>query len=118
MARTDVASIQIVTKDGIIPSYEAGDATDGHMWRNSGREWIEVLNGGGGAVVVTIPTPAKTVDGLTIEDKAVTIGAGAEKKIGPFLPGHFNQPAGGTDAGKAYIDLDVDTTVTLGVFRS
>ena len=117
MARTDVASIQVISLSGITPSYEAANV-DGNMWRNSGRETIHVINGGGGAVTVTLPTPATTGSGLTIEDRDIVVGAGADAMIGTLKPGEHNQAAGTADAGKAYIDYSGITSVTFGVFRS
>lgn len=116
MAYVNLAA-QNITKNGIVPAYVAATMVDGNMFTNSGKEFIHVVNASAGAITVTIPTPA-TVAGLTIEDKAIVVAAGTERMIGPFQPGYFNQPAGGTDAGKTYVTYTAVTNLTLGVFRA
>ena len=115
MAYTSL-SIQTVAKAGLEPTYVAATLTDGDRFRNSGKEFIHVINGGGGAVAVTVPTPA-TISGLTIEDKIVSVPAGEDRMIGTFEPGLYNQPAGGTDAGECYLEYDQVTSVTVAVIR-
>lgn len=107
-------SVEVPTIAGLEPTYTAATLTDGNMFKNSGKEFIHVVNGGGGACLVTIPTPALT-KGLTIEDKAVSIPAGEERMFGRFDPGLYNQS--GADAGKCYVEFDTVTSVTIGVFR-
>ena len=102
------------TIGGTEPTYASATLTDGDMFKNSGNEFIHVKNGGGGAVAVTIPTP-KTIKGLAIEDKVVSVPAGEERIIGRFDPGLYNQS--GADAGMCYIEYDQVTSVTVAVFR-
>jgi hypothetical protein len=109
-------SIQTVTKAGLEPVYGTATLTDGDRFRNSGKEFVHVINGGGSPCLVTIPTPA-TVSGLAIEDKVVTVPAGEDRMIGTFEPGLYNNPAGGTDAGELYVEYDQVTTVTIAVIR-
>ncbi len=91
--------------------------TDGNRFKNSGREFVLVVNGGGAnPVVVTIPTP-QTISGLTIQDPTVSVAIGAEKIIGPFPPSIYNNPAGGTDPNEVYLEYDQVTLVTVSVFR-
>ncbi len=114
MAYTDLTP-QVITKDGIVPAF-ASAAAAGNMWKNTGKEYIQVINASGSSINVTVTTPA-TVVGLAIEDKVVAVAAGVEKKLGPYEPGYFNQPVGATDAGKIYVDYSVETSITVGVFR-
>jgi hypothetical protein len=109
-------SIQTIIKDGLEPVYGTATLTDGDRFRNSGKEFVHVINGGGSPCLVTIPTPA-TISGLDIEDKVVTVPAGEDRMIGTFEPGLYNQPAGGTDAGELYVEYDQVTTVTVAVIR-
>ena len=115
MAYTSVA-VQVVVKGGLVPAYVAATASDGDRFRNTGKEFIHVVNAGGSPCVVTVPTPAQ-IAGLDIEDKTVSVAAGTDQMIGTFEPGLYNQPAGGTDAGDCYITYDQVTTVTVAVIR-
>ena len=115
MAYTSL-TIQTVSKSGLEPTYTAATLTDGEMWRNSGKEFIHVINAGGSPCVVTVATPA-TISGLAIEDKTVSVPAGEDRMIGTFEPGLYNNPASGTDAGKIYVSYDQVTTVTVAAIR-
>ena len=77
---------------------------------------VLVTNAGGGAVVVTVPTP-QTIIGLSIQDPTITIAAGVEKIFGRFPPSVYNNPAGGTDPNEVYLEYDQVTSVTVSVFR-
>ena len=116
MAYTEL-TVQPIAAAGITPSYASATLTDGDMYRNTGREFIHIVNGGGGACTVTLPTP-RQVQGLDVEDPTVVVGAGAEAMIGPLDPTTYNQAAGQTDAGKTYIEYSTVTSVTVGVFRA
>ena len=115
MAYTELAA-QTVIKTGLNPTYAAATLVDGNMFRNTGKEFVHVVNAGGGAVAVTVPTPA-TISGLLIEDRIVSVPGGEDRMIGTFEPGLYNQPAGGTNAGKAYVKYDQTTSVTVAVIR-
>jgi hypothetical protein len=116
MAYTEL-TVQAPTIAGVIPADVAATLTDGNRFKNSGREFILVKNGGGvNPVVVTIPTP-QTIKGLTIQDPTVSVAIGVEKIIGPFPPSLYNNPAGGTDPNEVYLEYDQITSVTVSVFR-
>ena len=109
MAR-DILTVQEIVRTGLNPSLSAGDSANGHEFVNDGKTYVEVVNGGGSPIVVTIPTPG-SIDGLAIADRTVSVPAGETRKIGPF-PNTYNQ-----SGGLVYIDLDDDTSVTLGAFK-
>jgi len=115
MAYTSIG-VQVVVKTGLEPVYVAATLTDGDRFRNTGKEFIHVINGGGSPCLVTVPTPA-TISGLLIEDRVVTVPAGEDRMIGTFEPGLYNNPSGGTDAGECYVEYDQVTTVTVAVIR-
>lgn len=114
MAYTNLVA-QPITVDGLKPVMAAAAITDGNMFTNTGAEFLYVANGGIGAVIVTVATPAQVVT-LDIEDVAVTIPAGEIKMIGPFEPRYFNQK-GGADHGKCYVEYDQVTSVTIAIVR-
>ncbi len=115
MAYTDL-TVQTITKDGLNPTYASATATEGDMFRNSGKEFIHVVNASGGSINVTVATPA-TISGLAIEDKVVAVPAGEDRMIGTFEPALYNQPAGSTDAGKTYISYSAVSSVTVAAIR-
>ncbi|MET8334362.1 hypothetical protein [Streptosporangium canum] len=71
--------------------------------------FLEVLNGGGSTITVTLATPG-TVEGLAIADRAITIPTGERWKI-PLT----RMYAGGD--GQATITYSAVTSVTVGVFK-
>lgn len=115
MAYTDLTT-QIISKSGIVPTYAAATLTDGDKFRNTGKEFVHVVNAGGSPCLVTLVTPAQ-ISGLDIEDKVVTVAAGTDQMLGTFEPGLYNQAAGATDAGKTYVTYDQVTSVTVAVIR-
>jgi hypothetical protein len=109
MAR-QTKTVQVIARTGTIPTYAAATATDGHKFANDGNTFLHVKNGGGSSINVTIQTPG-TVDGLTVSDLVVAVAAGAEKMIGPFPPGIYNQ------SGEVYVDWSAVTSVTMAAIK-
>ena len=96
MARTEL-SLQNVDRDGLEATYTALIA-DGHKFTNNGEEmFIHVVNGATG-FTLTILTP-QTVDGLSVADRTISIGANEEHFVGPFPVGNYNQ-----SDGMVYVD--------------
>ena len=113
MGRTNLPVTDIIrTSPGNPGVLVAGDDTDNHDFVNDGRTIICVLKTGG-AGILTFITPG-TVEGLAIADLAVTPATHATRivMIGPFPPGVFNQ-----SDGVVHVDLDDETTFSLGAFR-
>lgn len=69
-------------------------AVAGDELLNSGTDVLILKNASAGAITVTA-TSQKTIVGLSIQDPAYSIGAGAEGEMGPFDPTIFNTAAGG-----------------------
>lgn len=76
------------------------------------RVWVEVTNGGGSSITVTIPSYA-AVRSQAAADRAITIAASATKKIPIFADLNTN-PADGL----ASITYSGVTTVTVAAYRS
>ncbi len=113
MPRTDLPVTDIVrTGTGNAGTLVAGDDANEHEFENDGRTIICALNTGG-ASILTFITPG-TVDTLAIADHTVSVAIHATKVtlIGPFPPSIYNQ-----SDGLVNIDLDDDTTFSLGAFR-
>lgn len=89
-------------------------ATHGNKVKSDPKMFVEVANGSGSPITVTIDIPSAVdglVDGLTVPDRTVTIAAGARTKIGPFKS-IYNQ----TD-GYVWLVCSAVTDVTMGAFR-
>ena len=99
-----------ISPAGLTDAVQAA-AGGGDVFPNTGREWVEVINGGGAPITVTI-TPQATLNGLTISPLAVVVANGARRKIGPFDPGIFNNSSG--NVALAYSAV---TSVTVGAYR-
>lgn len=118
MPRTAL-TVQTTARTGLVATYTAASVANGHEFINSSEKVVlHVKNAGGGATVITIKTPG-TVDGLAIADKTVTVSAGTEAFIGPFDNDDYGQDGAGSGTGATdvYIDLDVDTSVTLAAIK-
>lgn len=96
---------------GITPSLVAVALTD--TFPNTGSVILHVKNGSGSSINVTVtdqtsvaPTGASAFDG----DVVVAVAAGAEKYIGPFSPGRFNDAS-----GSVHVAYSAITTVTAEV---
>jgi hypothetical protein len=110
MARSALA-VQQIRRTGLAASYSAANAL-GHSITNTTGVFIHVKNGSGSSINVTVQTPG-TIDGLAIADQVVAVAAGADKMIGPFLPGVYEQP--GSD--DVYVDFSDVTTVTVAALK-
>lgn len=90
--------------------------TDGNSISNigagQGQAWIEVNNGAGSPINVTIKTPGK-IRGLDIAEQVIAVANGTRQKIGPFDSASIYNQSDGT----VHIDYSSVTTITVGAFR-
>lgn len=112
MARTALTT-QPIDSDGLTPVFAAANV-DGHII--DADAYIEVVNGSGGSINVTVQTPAEYA-GLAVAERIIAVGAGARAKIGHFDPKVYARPTGVADPGKVYVDFSAVTSVTVGAFR-
>jgi hypothetical protein len=79
---------------------------------------IGALLAGGSTVAAvpnTIQTPG-TVDGdLAVPERIVAVSASTTPFLIPLASKNYKRPAGGADAGKAYVDYSAVTSVTRAV---
>jgi hypothetical protein len=114
MVRQDL-TVEVITDTGNTnPTFDALHA-DGQMFVNTGAEFIVVKNGNASTLTLTITTP-QTVAGLAVADRTVTLLTTEDSYIGTFRKDLYDQPSG-ADAGKVYIDGDIQASVTLMAFR-
>lgn len=118
MARGTPAT-QVIGSGGLVVALTAAPA-DGDIVDMSGAgTFVEVANGSGGSINVTILNPQE-YNGLDVADRVVAVAAGTTAKIP--VPAFFKQDVGTMDAGidvggKALINYSAVATVTRGVAR-
>lgn len=98
---------------GIAPSYTGSLTTsDTYKVTNDGRTFLHFKKTGLGACTVTLQTP-RTVDGLAVEEKTVTVPASTgDVLVGPFDTDNFND-----GSGDLAFTLSEVTGLTVGAFR-
>ena len=104
---------QDVVIGGLTMSTATPTASTGDQWANTGKEWLEITNGSGGSITATITSYATAPAGTAVTDKAVTIGNGVTKKIGPFPPSGYTDPT----TGLAKVVCSAVSSVTIAVVR-
>ena len=117
MARTNLA-VTPITRAGVLAAGVVGTA-DGHMFANSGEEFLEVVNANATvARTVTIVTGGQ-LEGSEIADQTVSIPAASRRLIGPFPPRSFNQIVG-ADRGKVHVNYEAAgvADLTTRVYRA
>jgi hypothetical protein len=101
-----------ISRAGLDVAGVAADAALSDEFPNTGFEFIEIKNGGGGTITVTLDIKP-TVDGAAIVDPTLTIAAGVTKIIGPFPPALYND----STTQRAKVSYSGVTTVTIKVFK-
>lgn len=92
MAATPL-TVTPITRAGIAGALSAANA-DGHTISNPAeRMFLEVVNGGGSSIDVTIDI-VPTVDGQSVSDRVVSVPAGERRIIGPFPANIYNNSDG------------------------
>ncbi|MEC3975088.1 hypothetical protein [Amycolatopsis sp. H20-H5] len=117
MAARLTPAAQPLVYPGLAPVHTAVSA-DGDVL-DVGRTFLSVLNGGSGAITVTVQTP-ETVDGdLAIAERVVTVPVGTAPKLIPLNSPHYRQTTASAvlpaDVGKAYVDYSATASVTRAV---
>lgn len=84
----------------------------GDEWANTGKEFIEVKNGSGSSITVTLDIKS-TVDSAAVTDPTVSIAAGITKAIGPFPTGIYND----SSTGRAKATCSATTDITIKALK-
>lgn len=106
-----ILTVAPVTRAGVDTVGVAADVV-GDEWVNDGKQFVEVKNGSGGSINVTLNIQA-TLDGAAAVNPVVAVGAGVTKIIGPFPTGIYNQVAN----GRAKITYSAVTSVLTKVLN-
>lgn len=102
---------QQVTQAGLTPAFVAAGA-GGDEFYPGDDTYLEVINGGGAPINVTVVTP-KTHRGKAIADDVVAVPAGGRKKLGPYPAEDYANSAD----GKADVTYSATAAVTVGCFE-
>ena len=108
--------VQTISRAGITPTFAAVASSDTFKCPSDLRNYLEVLNGSGSSINVTIAAVQTTVDTAVagtvgVDDIVVAVAqTTGRKKIGPFPPAYIN-------AGSVTVAYSATTTVTAGAFR-
>jgi hypothetical protein len=88
-------AITPINRTGVLSSTAgaAATATTGDTFPNDGNTFLEIVNGGGSTITVTI-TPVRTVDGSIPAAKVISIPTTIRAMIGPFAPADYNDTNG------------------------
>ncbi|MFC5528472.1 hypothetical protein [Cohnella yongneupensis] len=109
MPRTNISVVD-ASPTGTTKTYVAADAANGMEFVNTGEEFLEVKNGAGASMTVTIVS-VPCSHGRT-GDLVITVGAGAEVAIGPFVDYLFNQ-----SNGKVNVNFSSATSITVAAVK-
>lgn len=109
-------AVQDIIENGLTAAYTAATAA-GDTFKNDGRAFIHVKNGGPSAIDVTVTvrkqdTSLAGFGGVKKSPQALNIGAGAEGFVGPFPEQAFND-----GAQLAEVTYSADTSVTVAALR-
>ena len=108
MAASALVPTQI-TRSGIAGTLAAANV-DGNYFANTGKEYLEVVNGAGAPINVVF---AGYADGITVTSfKTVAVPNGARRLIGPFPYSPYND----TSNQLQITDSSV-TSITVAVFH-
>jgi hypothetical protein len=108
MARTSLARQQLADT-GLSAAYSPA-VTEGHAVENNGKVILHVCNDSEEDITVKILSGYVRA-GLKLADREVSIEAGKQKFIGPFVTDIYNQSDGG--AGQIYVDYSAIESVTV-----
>lgn len=110
MARTVMPVTTTARAGVVVPAATAVDAVNGNQFVNTGREVLQVTNGGASPITVTFTAQAGFSVGTAtypVTNPTGTVTNGTTKQFGPFDKGLFNDPT-----GNVWVDWSSGTTVT------
>src|SRR6478672_3621863 len=99
-----------ITRAGIAGTLAAA-AGGGDSFANNGQVYVEVVNGGGSPITVSIAISA-SIDGISVPARTVSVTNGQRRLIGPFPTGQYNDAN-----GLVQLTYSGVTTVTVGAFQ-
>jgi len=110
-----VLTRQQIAQSGLTNTQTAIDATDDYYFEFDNKTFLHIVNGAGGASIVTFTIDQAGRGNTNIADETVTVAAGDEQFIGPF-PEVYGAN-GGANKGQVHFKQDQAASVTAGVYR-
>jgi hypothetical protein len=104
-------TVATIGRAGVDVVGAAATAVTGDTLPNTGVEFVEIKNGSGAPINVTIDYVA-TADGNAVVDPVVAVGAGVTKAMGPFAPNLYNDAS-----GRVKFTCDSVTSVTIKALK-
>ncbi len=101
-------TVQKIVLAGLTPSLVAA-AAGGDSFANDGTTYIQVDNGGGSSINVTVSSQARAPEGTAQADNVVAVPAAGSRLIGPFTKNAWNDAS-----GIISLTYSAVTTVTVG----
>jgi len=96
---------------GLTPAAQVAAGAGGDEFDNDGRTWVEVTNGGGGSINVTVDQVNPDSQGRVL-DPVIAVGAAVTKRFGPFEKTLFDDAN-----GRVKLSYSGVSSVTVGVFK-
>lgn len=84
---------------------------DGNFFTNTGNEMLLVANDSGAPLVITVVTE-ETIDGLAVQDRAITVADGDTQLIGPFSKKTYND-----EDGLVNLTTDAQADITVALIK-
>jgi hypothetical protein len=104
-------AVQTINTAGVAPTRNSA-AGGGDSFTNDGKTFIDVVNGSGGEITVTITAQQACSVGI-LHTLAIAIAAGIEKMIGPFNRQIYNDAN-----GKVQLTYSGVTSLTVAVMSN
>lgn len=105
-------TVQSVSSAGVVPSSLVAAAGGGDQFSNDGNVLLDVANGGGSPITVTIASQRACDQGST-HNTTVTVTNGTTKRIGKFPIDRYNDASGFVQVTYSGV-----TSVTVGAFKA
>lgn len=104
--------VQQATTAGALKAALVAAAAGGDQFQNNGRTTLEIANGSGAPITVTVPR-TKACDQGSLHPVTNVVGAGTTEVMGPFPIDLHNDAA-----GYCQITYSGVTSLTIGAFSS
>ncbi len=106
-------TVQQIVRAGAVKATLVAADVDGDRFFNDGKTYVEVLNGSGSVLVITVVSPRDSRLGQD-QDETVSVPAGLTHVFGPFETKAYNTDG----SNEVKMTYDAVATITVGVFSA